>query len=394
MRILPSLSFFSLALPLLVAALDESQMQAHLAAASGLLGTWEESSDALAGWMSNQPDSTTFPTLSIPGTHDSLAWNVTGIAAAFTKTQDLPLFKQLNGGVRFIDLRVGENNGMIQLYHGAALLDTTAQLADIFWGLYRWLDAHATETVMVSVKVDNGNSTASLQQTIYDLVTGQDVAQYWVQSTALPTLGEARHKAILLRRFAFDQLQNITPIGIDASSGWADNNAQFQIQYGANGETLYIEDFYNVGGNDLESAVASKYLALSANLDIATSAQHPDGLFISFVSGYSGISVTPSQLAQGNNTSPGMNSRALSYLAGKQGSRFGVVLFDFFGSDSRLAPATLGQSVDLSATPSGAASPSTTSIGTSHSNGAHLTTASSLLFPIVLLAVSSLGISL
>ena len=73
MRLVPSLSLFSLALPLLVAALDEGQMQAHLAAAAGLLGTFEASSNALAGWMSNQPDSTTFPTLSIPGTHDSLA---------------------------------------------------------------------------------------------------------------------------------------------------------------------------------------------------------------------------------------------------------------------------------------------------------------------------------
>lgn len=30
----------------------------------------------------------------------------------------MPLFKQLDAGARFIDLRVGENNGLIQLYHG------------------------------------------------------------------------------------------------------------------------------------------------------------------------------------------------------------------------------------------------------------------------------------
>jgi hypothetical protein len=65
------------------------------------------------------------------------------------------------------------------------LLDQTAQLEDIFWGLYQWLDGHSTETVIVSVKVDNGNTTASLEQTIYNLVTGQDVSNYWVQSTTV-----------------------------------------------------------------------------------------------------------------------------------------------------------------------------------------------------------------
>ena len=129
---------------------------------------------------------------------------------------------------------------MVQLYHGpspyravrslltasrspgSALLDSTAQLVDVFWGLYKWLDAHATETVVVSVKVDNGNSTASLQQTIYDLVTGQDVAQYWVQSAAvsftyyarlspLTPSSSCRHWAKhAIRRFSFVDLHLIS----------------------------------------------------------------------------------------------------------------------------------------------------------------------------------------
>ncbi|KAG8826189.1 hypothetical protein FRB91_007804 [Serendipita sp. 411] len=346
----------------MVAALDQAQMDGHLAAGAALLGTFEASTDPLASWMQSLPDDTSLTSLSIPGTHDSLTWNVTGIAASFTKTQDIPLFKQLDTGVRFIDLRVGEVNGMVNLFHGSVLLDETAQLGDIFWGLYRWLDAHSTETVVVSIKVDNGTTTASLEQTIYDLVTGQDVADYWVQSAALPTLGAARHKAILLRRFAFDQLQNITPIGIDASSGWSDNNGAFSIVYGANSETLYIEDFYNVGGTDLASAVDSKFTALSTNLDLASS-QYLDQLFISFASGYSGITVNPSTLAQGSGGVPGVNSKAITYLANKRGARFGVVLFDFFGSDSRLGPAVLSQEVDLTATPTGAATPSSTSTG-------------------------------
>lgn len=357
MHLFTSLSLFTtiVAVPFAAAALDQATMNAHLTAAVGLLGTYSQSTDATASWMGQLDDATTLQNCSIPGTHDTLAWNVSGIAASFTKTQDLPLFKQLDAGVRFIDLRVGENNGMVQLYHGSALLDQVAQLGDIFWGLYRWLDDHATETVIVSVKVDNGNSTASLEQTIHDLVTGQDVADYWVQSTTLPTLGAARHKAVLLRRFAFDLLTNATPIGIDASSGWTDNNAAFTISYSTNNDLLYIEDFYDVGATDIASAVDAKFAALSTHLDLATSGTDANQLYIGFASGYSGIAVNPQSLAVGNGTAvPGVNTKTIAYLANKRGSRFGVILFDFIGSDTRIVPATLSQQVDVSAIPSAA----------------------------------------
>lgn len=78
-------------------------------------------------------------------------------------------------------------------------------------------------------------------------------------------------------------------------------------------------------------------------------------MFISFASGYSGA-ITPQILAVGNSTVPGVNTKAVQYLASKKGSRFGVVLFDYFGSDSRLAAATLSNDVDVNATPTGAAS--------------------------------------
>jgi 1-phosphatidylinositol phosphodiesterase len=66
---------------------------------------------------------------------------------------------------------------------GTQVLDANAQLEDIFWGIYHWLDGHPTETILVSVKVDNGNNTAELQQKVYSLITSDDVKDYWVQST-------------------------------------------------------------------------------------------------------------------------------------------------------------------------------------------------------------------
>lgn len=76
------------------------------------------------------------------------------------------------------------------------VLDPTAQLEDIFWGIYHWLDAHPTETILVSVKVDNGSNTAELQQKVYNLITGDNVKDYWVQST---TVCHLRRYTILTR---------------------------------------------------------------------------------------------------------------------------------------------------------------------------------------------------
>jgi len=85
-------------------ALDSSEMERHLSAGAPLLGTFSQSNDQLANWMSTFGDDTTIESLSIPGTHDSLAcgfsqnerWsflmfrlvgNVSGSLALVTQTQ-------------------------------------------------------------------------------------------------------------------------------------------------------------------------------------------------------------------------------------------------------------------------------------------------------------------
>jgi 1-phosphatidylinositol phosphodiesterase len=68
---------------------------------------------------------------------------------------------------------------------GSILLDNTAILEDVFWGLYYWLDANPTETILVSIKIDNGDNTVALQQQLYSLFTDADVADYWVHNNTV-----------------------------------------------------------------------------------------------------------------------------------------------------------------------------------------------------------------
>jgi len=65
------------------------------------------------------------------------------------------------------------------------LLDSSVEIEDVFWGLYYWLDMHPTETVLVSMKVDNGNNTAALQQRLYNLMTNAEISSYWVRNSTV-----------------------------------------------------------------------------------------------------------------------------------------------------------------------------------------------------------------
>jgi hypothetical protein len=69
---------------------------------------------------------------------------------------------------------------------GDALLSDTVQLEDVLWGLYHFLDAHPTETIIASLKVDHGDANDSaMQRTLHDHFTTSDTRDYWVQSQSV-----------------------------------------------------------------------------------------------------------------------------------------------------------------------------------------------------------------
>ncbi|KAG9053692.1 hypothetical protein FS842_007421 [Serendipita sp. 407] len=333
--------------------LDSTTMQAHLKAGEKLLGTYQASSSITSRWMSAYNDSTLVQNLNLPGTHDSLTWSVSAVLSPFVQTQDITLFQQLNNGVRFVDLRIGIVSEKLRLFHASYQLSSSVELVDIFWGLYHWLDQNPTETVLVSVKVDNGNSTAALQRQVYDLMNGPEVSDYWVHNTTLPALGDARHKLIPILRLTMDpnNIPDYKPFGLNLARGWKDNNANISIKYDYDADNnyrqvVYVQDLYNPDADDEEAAINKKYEVLTTHLNrsVATGFENTNKWYIGFASGYNGVLTTPKQLALGS-TIPrtvGVNTLIRPYLQSNRGSYFGVIMFDFIGSDQRLINATLG----------------------------------------------------
>lgn len=343
----------------------QNQSDRRVLAASPILGFYNQSNGPLADWMGDVPDNTSLIDMNIPGTHDSATWNYTEATqrsmtnitgqlppAIAYQCQDRSLFQMLGDGIRFLDLRIGFLPGSQELgfFHASALQSPTATLPDVLLGFYRWLDDHPTETVLISMKVDNATfadppsdgqpSSPKLQSMVHELLTNELGSRYWLQKNGtLGTLGEARGKLVFLQRIQWDSPM----LGIALPpSQFNDNDPAFALVYNERtGATVYIEDFYNILPNPstFEDKVSWKLEITVENLIRASGPKHSDQLFISFASGgalRNTPPVTPQMLAVGSNGTAGVNSGLTEYLSQNRGKRFGIVILDWYASSPEL----------------------------------------------------------
>ncbi|KAK7037282.1 hypothetical protein VNI00_011273 [Paramarasmius palmivorus] len=336
------------------------------------LGCSVESSPA-CDWMAKVPDDTLLVHMNLPGTHDAATWNYTqekqdsliGYTgtdvppAEIYRCQEHSLFDMLNAGIRAFDLRFAWNpgNDTVGFWHAKALLAPTTRLEDVLFGFYSWLDAHPTETLLLSMNHEGGHQfTVELQEHLYDLFESELSKRYWLQNNGtLGTLGEARGKITLLQRFQYSLLSPDMDkrIGIALPPNkWTDNGADIELVYNEEqGQIAYIEDFYEPlppvdqsPENRAEINIQWKFNATVAHLTQAAT-EHQDQLFITFASGFNNDEgVTPIVMALGNGTStPGVNHRLLDWLHERpKDERRGIVLLDFFNSVPGLVEAIIG----------------------------------------------------
>jgi 1-phosphatidylinositol phosphodiesterase len=78
----------------------------------------------MASWQSLLPNTTFLSSLSIPGTHDTMAYRKSrrNLLPLFTQTQKNDLLTQLRNGVRYLDLRLQHHQNRFTIHHGVAYL--------------------------------------------------------------------------------------------------------------------------------------------------------------------------------------------------------------------------------------------------------------------------------
>ena len=237
------------------------------------------------GWMSTLDDARNLASLSIPGTHESAALYepVPGTA----KCQNLTLAQQIAAGVRYFDIRCRHLNDAFAIFHGP--VDEQLTFDQVTKTMLDFLDAHPTETVIMSIKEESTPSgdTQTFEQTFESYVAKNP--DRWYVGDAVPALGDVRDKIVLLRRFTAET----TPMGIDAS-GWADNTTFTLTDTDA---TLRVEDQYMVTSTD------TKWTEITALLDEATAST--DGtLYLDYTSGYESHNGVPNVPSVANAINP------------------------------------------------------------------------------------------
>lgn len=230
-------------------------------------------------WMARLPDDTPLGKLSIPGTHDAGTQYVQ--LGFFSKCQARSVGQQLEDGFRYLDIRLavsgdglGLNHGFCECRTGAAPWSDRLMLEDVLEDCYAFLTAHPTETVIFAVKQEHGDEGVAEFQCILDRYVQEDAGR-WYLGSDLPSLGEARGRLILLRRY-----EDEAGLGEDAGvpliwpnqNGYDDPGRAFSDQSCFVGsQALAVQDRY-------EYDVEEKWAAFCAETG------NPDAVVLRFLS--------------------------------------------------------------------------------------------------------------
>lgn len=203
-------------------------------------------------WMSALPDATPISKINIPGTHNSASRFVS--ASWITKCQHTDISRQLNMGVRLLDIRMELKNNTFVVVH--AIIDCRKKrfpfsekitFTDVLNDCLAFLDKNPSETILVSVKEDDGHNGDVFYEKFYE----QFIAPHknrWFLENRFPTLGECRGKLVLLRRCGLGNFGKDTDTGLDLSH-WPDQgnreSSEPKICDMHNGQTqIIIQDRY------------------------------------------------------------------------------------------------------------------------------------------------------
>lgn len=212
-------------------------------------------------WMAELQDSTAISALSIPGTHNSPTCFT---ALPSVRCQAVNPRAQLDGGIRFFDIRVQPESpedltkdGLI-LVHGVFPISLTGSkyIRGLIDNVEAFLAAHPRETVILSIKREGpGEHTdQQLAQILRDHYARDE--EKWYLEPHIPRLGEVRGKMVLMRRFALDDAGKQAHEG----RGWGINaeSWQYNCEHDDRGE-IVVQDFCEV----LETTNINKKISAS-----------------------------------------------------------------------------------------------------------------------------------
>ena len=275
-------------------------------------------------WMSKIADTTAISQLTIPGTHDSATYNYKKVVLKdWVVTQDDNLRKQLDSGIRFLDIRARLINDVLAIHHEKFFLNMF--LGDVLDECRKFLDENPSEIIFMSIKKDHEdeNSTLSFEQAFLNrYFNAPEYKELWYHGTISETFpkmmdDKVRGRIVLMSRTGLDY-----SLGIDFHIG---DNKSGCIDIYNHGLKLYYEDLYD------PKSSGDKFPAVINNLKSAQTylKNKSNALWVTFTSANSPPYTTPRDYATSLGT--GINEMLMRDEAELQGSSspMGIVAMDF-----------------------------------------------------------------
>ncbi|TCC85851.1 phosphatidylinositol-specific phospholipase C domain-containing protein [Pedobacter hiemivivus] len=312
-------------------------------------------------WMINLNDNKKLNEITIPGSHDTCTYDMSLVnygyllnliniiptvdpfslllkgaislggslavnrVVAFSQCQEMNLRKQLDRGLRFLDIRLKKEENHLQAYHGGIKIPMT--FSQITQTCYEFLKLNSSETIIMSIQ-NEGDGNKPIGVLVKSEIDANK--EKWYVDSSIPRLGngtnkeDARGKLVLLRRYA--QQADETKIGINISDIWP-QNTQKENLVNSDNQLFSIQDEYQ---DYILNKLDHKFL----NHVRPFLKETANTLFINFTSGIgtTGGFVFPKTLAKGDesfSTFKGTNQLLFNHLLDKMNGVYGIIPMDF-----------------------------------------------------------------
>lgn len=309
-------------------------------------------------WMSQIPDNARVTTLSIPGTHDTMAHTMkysglAGLRPEKVFAQQMVLTTQLNSGVRFLDMRAKIRDDALGMYHGIANLDSYFHeaLADI----ETFLANNPSEFILMRMKNEGNDSWQSFEAMFTRYFEHKRWGKLFYKKSANSntTVGEVRGKIVLMQDFdASTRFEGFPYIYSDAP-GYSSNQIQDDYNAKDNDDSIYQKVKKVVNHLDKAATKGNVQRPFFINYLSASGSEALDNAYPwKFASGFSarrlpdrkvsGISAEPSSAyplwplvdsASGRRYRIGTNMVAAEYIKVNRLYNVGIIVADFPGID-------------------------------------------------------------
>ena len=241
-----------------------------------------------AQWMKGINGNIKLSELSIPGTHNTCA----RFGGMYAECQTLTLEKQLEAGIRFLDIRCRHINDDFKIYHG--IMSQHTSFTDVQKTCLDFLKKNPSESIIMSIQKENSDkgNKRKFGETFKALIS----KEHYYQATAFPKLKDVRGKIVIVSR-------NHEVAGIP----W---------------KSLCIQDRYKVSGS---SDIEKKWGYINTQFK-ASREDKKNQWFINFCTG-NGFFSTPATVAKSIN--PRVEALIKKELKEKKTLKLGTVVLDF-----------------------------------------------------------------